>query len=274
MVQNLEVYETVKPPYCWTEDEVGKLKRLYESTEVEKIAKLLGRSKDAVWSKADRMDLKRIDSKLIQPYLVPSETLCYILGVLKGDGSVYTSKKYRHVIRLQVKDKLFADSFKKALKEIGLHPYYHYEESDDRPGHNIYAHSKIFVAWYSALTLGNIGNMLINPRFGISFIRGFYESEGSFHHKWREERHQYSWKLALYNNDESLLRMVQSILAVLGFNFNWEKPVLHKPHMFRGYVIITRKPVCYIQIQSKENILDFLSLINPCIKGQKMKEID
>jgi len=274
MVRNLEVFESVKSNNYWSEDEVRILKKFYQSTEVEKIAQLVGRSKDAVWSKVAKMDLKRIDSKLIQPNLVPSETLCYILGVLKGDGSVYADKHGHYCVRLQVKDILFAESFEKALSKIGLHPNYRYMESEKRPPHIVIAYSKKMANWYSGLTLDNIASFLVNVTFGISFIRGFYESEGSFTHTWRQKRKQHQWKLALYNSNEPLLRMVHDILKELGFNFHWQKPRLHKPHMFRGRLIVIRKPVCYIQTQSKYEILDFLSLIHPCIKGNVNKIIN
>lgn len=271
MVENLEVYETVKPSYCWSDNEVVKLKQLYGCTEVETIAKLLGRSKDAVWSKADRMRLKRIDSKLVQPNLDPSETLCYVVGVMKGDGSVNVTRHYHYTVRLQVKDKAFVDSFKQALSKIGLHPRYVYKESDKRPAHTIVAYSRKFVSWYSGLSLKDIKALIEKPSFALGFIRGFYESEGSFVHVWRKKRHQHQWRLAIYNNDESLLMMVCDVLRTLGFNFHWRKPLLHPPHMFRGSLIVTRKPVCCIDMQSRQEISDFLSLVNPCIKGDKMK---
>lgn len=268
---DLEVYETVRSNCRWSEDEVRTLKTLHQSTEAKKIAELLGRSKRAIWGKAHLMSLKLFDPKLIRPQLAPSETLCYIVGVLKGDGSVGVYHRYQHVIRLQVKDKVFAESFKEALLGIGLHPNYVYKESENRPAHLVVAYSRKFVEWYSGLSLKNIRELIAKPSFALSFVRGFYESEGSFVHVWRKKRQRHQWRLAIYNSDNPLLTMTRDILRELGFYFHWQKPQLHKPHMFRNHLIVTKKPVCCIDMQCRQEISDFLSLVNPCIKGDKMK---
>lgn len=274
MVGNLEVYEAVKSEHecrTWSNDEVQLFKNLHQTTEAKHIGTLLGRSKQSIWGKAHLMGLKLFDPKLVRPELSPSKPLSYVLGVLKGDGSVNVDQHHHYLIRLQVKDKVFAESFKEALSEIGLHPNLRFKESEVRPAYTVYAYSKILVKWYSSLSLKDIKTLIGAPSFALGFVKGFYESEGSFVHVWREKRKKHQWRLAIYNNDQVLLLMTCQVLKELGFNFHLQKGILHKPHMFRGHLIVTKKPVYSIDIQSKNEISDFLSLINPCIKADKKK---
>jgi len=55
----------------------------------------------------------------------PSPILAYVLGVLKGDGSVIirrTAHGTEYRIQLSVVDEPFANSFCEALKQLGMRP--------------------------------------------------------------------------------------------------------------------------------------------------------
>lgn len=55
---------------------------------------------------------------MYQPKLGFTPTMCYILGVIRGDGSVYSG--YQGSVKLNVIDKVFAESFAQALIDIGI----------------------------------------------------------------------------------------------------------------------------------------------------------
>ena len=88
------------------------------------IARLTGFSQSAVhyWMKKYRINGRRSDESYCKRVNIDfSPTLAYVLGVCHGDGSVHRvwSKhlgRYRYEVSLDVRNRKFAESFKKALE--------------------------------------------------------------------------------------------------------------------------------------------------------------
>ena len=194
---------------------------------------------------------------VVYPDLMPSPTLAYVIGVLKGDGTVCVTKRGDHLIGLQQTRKEFAESFEKALKQISLHPF-HYTFQSKKP--KVFAHkislkpklkycveasSKLFCEWYQLLDLNWIKE---NPEFLKEFIRGFYESEGTHLSSPRA-------RIALYNQDEYLLLFVEDCLGMLGFD--------NVKEYFGGVC----NGVSALMIHGRSDVNQFLETIQPVIKN-------
>jgi len=149
------------------------------------------------------------------PNLELSPTLSYVLGVLKGDGYVYNYEGRRdHVIGLIVTKQKFAESFKRALEEIGLYTYA-YSLKPQTPKRSkrycVAACSKVFFGWYKSLMRENIEKMLDDYDNAIAYIRGFYESEGSSDGK------RY---LRFYNKSWDNIHILKKALEEIGFKYS------------------------------------------------------
>jgi len=70
-----------------------------------------------------------------EPDLSPSQDLSYIVGVLKGDGCVTSSKKKEtsrgYTIKLAVKSKQFCKEFNRALREVNLEASFFFEKTQN-----------------------------------------------------------------------------------------------------------------------------------------------
>lgn len=196
-----------------------------------------------------KMSNANIGKYLINPDLTPNIILCYILGVLKGDGSVYNHRNGINVT-LTVIDKIFAESFCNALKLINLNPNI-YKEREKY--YAVEASSKKFGLWYKDLTLKNIENLLDTNDKICSFIRGFYESEGN----------SYKNSIHIYNTNEELINMVRRLLERLGFIFH-----IYKRENTEKYT----NGCCFtLHKNKKSETIRFFEIIKPCIKNPLLK---
>jgi intein-encoded DNA endonuclease-like protein len=199
-----------------------------------------------------RIREKKRGQYLVKPRLVIAPDLAYILGVLKGDGCVYNHRRGAD-IKLVTKDYAFAESFAKALTRIGLNPRIYLESNRRSLGRGVYyrveASSKAFYIWYKSLSLKDIESMLTSQELIASFIRGFYESEGSYY---KPEHY-----IHIYNTDMELIEMLQRLLQKLGLNFN----IYVKKRNSRS-----NKPLYVLHKKSKKEVLKFFEMVKPCIK--------
>jgi len=178
---------------------------------------------------------------LVHPSFEATPSLAYVLGVLRGDGSIYLHKKGAD-IRLTTASRDFAESFYRALREINLHPYMY---KDRGKYYSVEASSKAFYNWYKELDLPAIEKLLDTEDKKIAFLRGFYESEG-----WcgRDQ-------VQIYNTDRNLIDLVKRILADLGFDFRISC------RYRQG------KPLYTLYKHSRKVVKQFLALVRPCIKN-------
>jgi len=191
------------------------------------------------------------------PILEPTKELAYILGVLKGDGSVYKINhhgRYEYLVALATSEEKFARSFSRAISKIGLKP----RESGWKKYHKIVANSKKFYEWYKNLNPRDIEELLSREELVKEFVRGFYESEGHFHIYTRPHlNHTHTDRyLNMTNTDKSLIKMVEGFLVKLGFNFN-----------FHEYQRNTDLVEYRLDIHARNAIESFLNMTSPCIKG-------
>lgn len=177
----------------------------------------------------------------IHPSLEATPSLAYVLGVLKGDGSVYPHGKGAD-IKLTTASKDFAESFYKSLREINLHPYMYMYRGKY---YTVEASSKAFFNWYKELDLPAIEKLLDTEDKRIAFLRGFYESEG-----WCGND-----QIQIYNTDKNLIDLVKRILA--DFEFDFRVSCKHQ----------REKPLYTLYKHSKRVVKPFLALVRPCIKN-------
>jgi intein-encoded DNA endonuclease-like protein len=193
-------------------------------------------------------------------------TLSYILGVLLGDGYVYSGKKHLIVLNVAERDKAFAMSFKKALEDVGLQPF-ELTIKPLKPQHSpqirITANSCFFVKWYKNLTMADIRSLVMeSEETMISFIKGFYESEGCI-----SEIRKGRWKglqINIANTKKELILLVKEILERLGFKHfklltqrEWNGTILYGLMNWR-----------------QKEVKEFINKVQPCIKRVPRKYLE
>lgn len=202
--------------------------------------------------------------------LTSSPTLAYLLGVIIGDGNVNIhntiKQKYkgqrRNIIRMNVVSYEFAKSFFDALRVVGLNPCIFIREGA-KPNHHaqwcVGGHSFTFALFYQKLRedLEKMKKFILGcPNGRESFIRGFYESEGSYY----TDSSGWGGKhLTMSNTDKNLVNLVVELLTDLCFYpcVYWKKD--KRPN---------RKGCFEISIPTKEQAT-FIELIKPCIKNKR-----
>jgi intein-encoded DNA endonuclease-like protein len=205
----------------------------------------------------------------IQVNLNPSPTLCYVLGCLLGDGHVgkcrgwtkHDRKIYvfeRTRIRLKICDYPLAQSFYNALKELELNPHiciYRSKNPKWRDAYEVYAYSDMFYEWYTKLTMDEIGRIVESSRECIiSFIRGLYETEGSY---------TSAYLRVLSNTNKELVLLAQSILKKLGFETTVVEDNSNKKRNPKW------KAVYHLNLRGGERAIKrFIKTINPVIKRE------
>jgi len=196
-------------------------------------------------------------AKVKKPNLKMSLDIAYILGVLLGDG--YVSAYH---VRLNTSEKVFAESFAMALRNIRLNPsiklYLRHEKREGWKETNYFCTcgcSKMFCDWLRTLSLSEIEKKVSSKKeYIIAFIRGFYESEGCIGYATKNE--QKYLRLLIFNTNKKLLEMVRRLCNDLGYHFGlWEKRVYH-PKRKRQYVLGKYGKRAFL----------FLKQINPCVK--------
>jgi intein-encoded DNA endonuclease-like protein len=174
----------------------------------------------------------------VKPNLSMTNSLAYVLGVLKGDGYVYSYRKGRignYRIALSVTNVDFAREFEKALKAVGLNPQ-SIRKIEKPPGYakkpqfQVEACSKRFVEWYTKLSLDSLEKLLSTSQLAFSFLKGFYQSEGYVY------KHRRSWYVAIYNKNLALCDLILRILRREGFN-----PIFFVDGKQCGTMKLTRK---------------------------------
>ena len=194
------------------------------------------------------------------PDLRPSVDLLYLLGVLKGDGFTRIREKAPcyYLIGLGTISEKFARAFADALRNIGLNPhlYSHNPPSGHSKKHVSYsvkASSKEFVMWYRNLSYDDIKKMIGETKdFATAFVRGFYESEGTYYI--RDGKHPI---LKIGNTNLQVLAMVRDFILQLGIHVNL------------GLSGRTKKGKEYWYLHKcGEDVLRFINMVKSCIKSE------
>lgn len=143
--------------------------------------------------------------------LSPSPALSYILGAYFGDVTIGIGQKYKYRIRLKVVDREFTEAFAKALKEIGANPRI-YEESDGR--RNRFVTEATSKGLYQFLNKPDEELFEVAKEYPIEFLRGFFDSEGSFNFSTTQGR----GFLSASNYNKKVLEFSQKSLENLGIS--------------------------------------------------------
>ena len=226
-----------------------------------------------IWSDPEkREEMKfKISMGKVHLNLKLTRELGYVVGVIFGDGyigNIYTRKGNRKYIipsriELKTKDIEFAKEFFKCCKMIGLNPNIHWKKSYKKNGKDYFywrvvAYSKILVKWINKLNLETILKFPIE--FKIGFIRGLFDSDGTFYNILN-----YQCKFA--NTNFKLVEIYRKILSELGFTTSI---CIHKPNNANW------KPYYEVNIvggkERNKKIKDFLELIQPSIPRKRWCE--
>ena len=192
--------------------------------------------------------------------------LSYILGVVKGDGSCFRRSEGSYRIRLQVKDREFADSFVEALKRLGLKGRLY------RTNRNQWSVNSDSKQVFQALNTGTWRR--IAEAYPIEFIRGFYESEGS-----ASVNTKGALNITLTNTDDDLLTWLIPMFAQLGWRVSLHISTRAGVYFNKTWARRTgngwyKRKTCYRLYLHGTNTskMNFLQQIAPCIKWPK-KEV-
>jgi len=238
-----------------------KQKHLEEGWNIYRMARECGVSWDTIryWGRKHGIPLQKHGTNDKQyPNLELSPELAYILGVIDGDGCVSGDGH----IQLNAKDYVFAKEFEKALKAIGLRAKVternDWNKNLERQYHGwkCYAYSTVFVHWYNGLTQEQKEGIV--RQFPEQYLKGFFESEGSYYLDTNGSVHVY-----FSNFDYDLLLMVQRLLTLLGYDSN----IYESKH--KGYFTgreVTSYRLSLLGPGAKKH--EFIKRLNPCIKNR------
>lgn len=198
---------------------------------------------------------------MIEPKLLPSSDLSYILGAITGDGCIgdyIDSDNHHHAtIRLRVVSEPFANNFASKLKVIGLNPAISLQPDYSRYGNKqvycVSAQSITFVNWYNGLS--DMERFVTKCDNGVGFIRGFYDSEGCC--QLRQYTNSVSAEVRIYNTKRYLLELIARLLKITNVNLSIYGPYQNQ-FGTDEYVGITT---------TFTDFALFFSVINPTIKN-------
>jgi len=192
-----------------------------------------------------------------KPILYVDSNMAYILGVIRGDGSVFKTRISEHstgyYIKLGAKDKVFVDSFAKALEAINLNPSVFYDKHI-----GLWTSSVVsikFYDWYTLMTWDELTSII--RRYPLDFIRGFYESDGSLY---KSNNRPNSWYLYVAaKKDRRLLELLSATLREK-YGFDTSISVSRKAGYDDGYRLYLKG--------GKHERKRFLDMVKPCIRNK------
>lgn len=189
--------------------------------------------------------------------------MAYVMGVLEGDGFLIKHerrppRRTDHFIGLKAKDKEFLHAWVKALREIGLRPSRLYFVKRERPAKDqwrVVAYSRLFYDWYMSLSWPEHACMVLgSDATAIAWLRGMYDSEGSF----PAQRGVY--RLSIGNGTPEAMDLTAKILGRFGFTFTTRRI---KPGT-GGTKWMIRHEVC-----GKQQTKRFVRLVRPTIPRKR-----
>jgi len=187
----------------------------------------------------------------------PSSSLCYLLGILLGDG--YVGRKR---FCLEVADIEFLRSFSEAAKHLGFSPKYEQRMGVFGVIHKATCNCKQFTDWYRQQTVSSILRFVRN--YPLDFIRGFYESEGYIRQRLAHE-HYPTIEIVMINSNKELLEGIVELLRKVNVSSRLRKSI-----QFGGFGKKhgLGKPIYTLVILgSSKDKLHFIKKLNPCIKN-------
>lgn len=193
----------------------------------------------------------------------------YLIGVSLGDGCIDTIKQghgeyMRWRFRLKVTNKNFINSVAKSCRRLNLNPliwkcnspYYKRHKNWNIP-YILTIYNKDFCRYlYSKKNkILSLFKDLEEEEVIYPFLRGLYESEGSFYNSSSKSRFEI---YLLNSSNQETIKLVQKLLDKLNINYNTIVASINKKKLKR----------IYLKGKKKEKI-EFLDRLNPCIKTYK-----
>jgi intein-encoded DNA endonuclease-like protein len=276
----------------WSEKEESMLKDSWVDVSSKEIAHRLNRSPKAVRNKASRMKLKALKRyyghpKPIRQYL-PSSSLAYLMGAIKGDGCVscYVRRKSKvrvYSIQLSTVDYMFAYQVRKSVGEvIGRYPkvqtvFQHHTSAS--AGKKIFRLGFCDKSLYALLSqpIDNLRSYI--EAYPADFLRGFFDAEGSAWAVHRRNtkrmvfrnggvhfvnRNYREYVVKFSNTNKCLLEYISQLLINMG--------VLPAPKIVEtmGNLGSNRK-ICYnLHIYRKDSVRKFMILIGSSIPRKRL----
>jgi len=201
----------------------------------------------------------------VQPELSASPFLAYVCGVLLRDGVCCKASQGKgkstvaYIVALEVVEKQFGKSFLEALQRLGLNPkmYYNKKKGNRRNTYYVKAYSKRFYQWWTEQTLTDFEMFLNETQLLKEFIRGFFESEGSYY---KRDYPNYQTFCQMVNTELAIIHLFKKALLKLSF-----KTSIHRHEEKRK----GRKKFVYKLwiLGGKNEHNRFIQLIKPCIKN-------
>lgn len=180
----------------WTNEDLDILREKYPTMNTDELAKLLGRSRQAVVLKANRIGVKKPHHTQNDSYFddVDSATVAYWLGFLSADGYVNyspTGGTYEVGIELASKDEEHLVNFLRDINSSGL--IYRREKSPfvHKGYNNSYKESSVRIYSKHMVESLNKYGIINSKTYSITFpdnipknyvwdyIRGFFDGDGS-----------------------------------------------------------------------------------------------
>lgn len=240
----------------WTKLEDEIIIKKYGIVPKEELLTLLpNRNWDTIKNRAFKYKIKRENyhGKPKEWIPIKSKYLFYVLGVIEGDGSVY-SNGGGYVIGLGATDKAFVEKFHSNIQQIGI-PIGEIKAKIKKPYRTVYTvatRCTAFGKWYKKLDYSWILQEMENEEYMFSFIEGMYESDGSFHNT-------RNISARISNTNRELLDSIKKILEHYKFS----------PLILTGKTP-KKKDYFTLYLCKKKEIKDFLTnKIDCCIKRRQ-----
>lgn len=249
--------------------------RVIQKKTLEEIAQKFNTDRNTVARYLDKYSIsptgirkKILEARRCTPELASSPALAYVLGALKGDGSVTFNPNHRtYRVCLYSKDKSFHKFFRNKAHEIGLCP----REGSSRTTLTTVVSNKKFVECYANLSLKDIeGFVSLSKDHVKMFVRGFYDAEGSFTvHK--RHGHRYG-EVKFTNEDKKLLLLVKNLLKELS-GFHSKLALSHMKGERSNYGLFTEN--CYsLTIWRQGEVTSFVQEIGSSIPRKRGENVD
>jgi len=183
--------------------------------------------------------------------------LAYAIGVRFGDGGFDSDRHFS----LCVRDKEFAEETFNRLENLDLRPSLRLKTRDAKPWYKVRVSSKEFCSWLVSVDLKFLESNLTSQELVASFLRGFYDSEGSLSHNRKG-----GYTLVFYNTNQPLLEFVSKLLGKLSFTPRLYL-LLQKEEVtyIRGRSCVARKDRFMLTLRKKDEIRKFCEMVGSSI---------
>lgn len=216
--------------------------------DLVQIGKVYGVTASSIlyWAKKLGIEYRRHLQEIVT---FDSPVLSYILGVLHGDGFLYSGSGRKQII-LSVTDKEFAYSFAAALNKIGINTFtipIVAQPEGWKPQWKTVGESLRFHEFFHSMSSEE--RISKGMKYPLDFIRGVYESEGSVKY------HKGSLEFAIYTTNKLLATIICDYLITTGYDVT----IFNK-------ILASGKDIFLVSIYKEFDIKKFMVNINPCIK--------